>query len=377
MQAFAHCSAATTTRTPRSRSSSGSLGSASGPSSIRTWCTAASEWTSISWRSSATIETAPTCSSSDAARSSISAGVASRPANMPKLTRTSSAGGSCSCTAKASAGLIVTESLVTRNSYGLTFDRFPAETAHRDERAGHAPACDHGDRDGVLPEVVVEDDDVADEPDEVDERERFGDRAEHFRERVRREERAGDERDREVDRVDDGRRSLGAPDDRRQPHAERGERGGAEDQHADERDEVFRDSDVESHPCERDEQDRFEEEDEDDRPEHGGDVRRAREGRRPQPLQDTGLPADDEQEREAGERRRRGAVADHPGEEEEISIRAVDFLATVGGAEDQKEDDRKEKGEERELAAPPEQLLLGPELVQQQPHSPASCVSVR
>ena len=43
-------------------------------------------------------------SRSTAARSSISAGVASRPASMPKLTLTSTAGSSCKCVAKAMGG---------------------------------------------------------------------------------------------------------------------------------------------------------------------------------------------------------------------------------------------------------------------------------
>ena len=64
----------------------------------------ASTCASISCRSSEMIDTSPTSSSSHSASRSISARVASRPAKMPKLTRTSIAGGSWSCTVNAIAG---------------------------------------------------------------------------------------------------------------------------------------------------------------------------------------------------------------------------------------------------------------------------------
>ena len=63
--------------------------------------------------------------------------------------------------------------------------------------------------------------DVADEPDDVNERQRVRDRAQHLRERVGREERSGDERDRQVDRIHDRRRALGGLDRRRQREPQR------------------------------------------------------------------------------------------------------------------------------------------------------------
>src|SRR5262245_50542936 len=119
---------------------------ASGAISIRTWWIEASELSSISWRASATIETALTFSRSCPASSSISAGVASRPANMPKFTRTSSAGGACSWTAKAivSRSDLISDHL-PQSDQDLTLARLPAKAAERDDQAEHAPGGDHRD----------------------------------------------------------------------------------------------------------------------------------------------------------------------------------------------------------------------------------------
>ena len=102
--ALAHCSAASTSRPQSMSSSCASSGSCSGETSIRTWFSDASLSSPISCRSSATIATSPTLGRSVLASSSISAGVAPRPAKTPKFTRTSTPGGSTSRTQNAICG---------------------------------------------------------------------------------------------------------------------------------------------------------------------------------------------------------------------------------------------------------------------------------
>jgi hypothetical protein len=155
------------------------------------------------------------------------------------------------------------------------------------------------------------------------------------------------------------------------------ERPGADEQDDDQREQRAGERNVERDARERDEDRGLEQVDDDDRGEHGRDVRARRERRRAKALQHAGFPPDNEQERQPGECRRGRAVADHAGQQELVAADALDVLVAVGGGEHQIEDDREQEREERELPAPPEELLLGPELMEEKPHSDRSSVSVR
>src|SRR5436190_23633257 len=162
----------------------------------------------MSCRSSATIATSVTLWRSAVARSSISAGVASRPANTPKLTRISSAGGSKVLVAKAIAGS--TDPIVLRGfplRKKLTLARRPPESADCDDRSEEAPGEERGHVSGSVPDLVTLPDDVEDELDEERQREDIRHRLQPPRV-VALEERPREEEHRQVDRVDDRRRAF-------------------------------------------------------------------------------------------------------------------------------------------------------------------------
>src|SRR5206468_3860476 len=140
------------------------------------------------------------------ASSSISAEVASPPAQTPKFTRTSRPGASGLATEKAilgSAGMTSAFPLCR----ALTLLWFPAEAANGDEQAGEAPGGDHGDVDPVGPDLIAVEEHVLHQPDEVGQRQQLGDDLEKAGICVRRPERAREERHRQVDRVHDGGRT--------------------------------------------------------------------------------------------------------------------------------------------------------------------------
>src|SRR4029453_230615 len=161
-------------------------------------------------------------SSSCWARASISAAVAARPANMPKFTRTSSAGGSRPWTAKAR---VPGSDRITRFVPGiderLTLSGLPAEAAQGDNQSGDAP--DGHDRHVVelIPHPVAVDHHVAAQDDQMAERQDLAQPAQDFREGFLREERPRDERDRQVERVHDRRGALGTANERREGDSER------------------------------------------------------------------------------------------------------------------------------------------------------------
>src|SRR6266540_2610267 len=153
----------------------------------------------------------PSSGRSSWASSSISAGVASRPAQIPKLTRTSRPGASGLATENAILGSAYML-LAFPSSRALTLLRLPAEAAHGDEQAGQAPGGDHGDVGPVGPDLLAVEQDVLHQPDEVGERQQLGDDLQDARIRVRRPERAGEEGHREIDGVHDGGRAFGRAD---------------------------------------------------------------------------------------------------------------------------------------------------------------------
>src|SRR5262245_65788279 len=127
------------------------------------------------------------------AKVSISAGVASRPANMPKLTRISRAGGSKVLVAKTSAGSfdpIFSNAFPLRRKLILAGN--PAEVPKREHRPGNAPGEDHGHGLRLVPNLSALEHHVSDEVDEVGQRQDVGHLLEHLREVLLREERAGD-----------------------------------------------------------------------------------------------------------------------------------------------------------------------------------------
>src|SRR3954453_17481901 len=193
MHALAQCSAASTSRPQRMSSSCPSSGRCSGATSIRTWLSEASLSSPISWRSSATIATSPTLGRSALASSSISAGVAPRPAKTPKFTRNSTPGGSTYRTQNAICGSTLITSRIAARRRNLTLARLPAEIAQRDDHAGEAPGGDHGHVRALRPDRLVVQHHVADQPQEVRQRQHVGDRAQELREVLGREECARDE----------------------------------------------------------------------------------------------------------------------------------------------------------------------------------------
>jgi hypothetical protein len=121
--------------------------------------------------------------------------------------------------------------------------------------------------------------------------------------------------------------------------------------------------------------DRLRGEDEERGNEQGADVDGRGKGSGPQALEDAALAPDDEEDRDSGERRRCGAVAEEAGEQDPPGGLPVD-LAGVEGAHEDVEQNREQEREERGLAASPVQELLRFELVEEQPHSSTACCSV-
>src|SRR6266540_1668174 len=153
----------------------------------------------------------PSSGRSSWASSSISAGVASRPAQIPKLTRTSRPGASGLATENATLGSAYIF-LAFPSCSALTLLWLPAEAAHGDDQAGQPPRGDHGDVGPVGPDLLVSEEHVLHQPDEVGERQQLGDDLEDTRIRVRRPERAGEKGHREIDGVHDGGRAFGRAD---------------------------------------------------------------------------------------------------------------------------------------------------------------------
>src|SRR5258708_9550971 len=227
MHVAAHTSAVATIRSP---SASGSVPARSRAISITTWCSDASTSPPNSCRSSETIVNDSTSARSAWARSSISAGVACRPAKTPKFTRTSSAGRSCEWTRKAIRGStsILMPSWYRRNR-NLTLARLPAELPDGyGERAG-APGREHPERRRPRPDQLPAQVDRVDDVDEVLERQDVADHAQEVRIVPGRPERARDERHRQEDEVHDRGRALAGADERRGRDADRREGRRAED----------------------------------------------------------------------------------------------------------------------------------------------------
>src|ERR1700755_323421 len=124
-----------------------------------------------SWRSSATTVNSCTNSFNTAASSSISAGVAWRPAKTPKLTRTSIPGSSCFCTRSEIAGSFSKGPILvfplTHPGEVLTLSRLPAELEHREDEAPGAPGRKHGQIERLRPDGVAVQVDGVHEVDEV------------------------------------------------------------------------------------------------------------------------------------------------------------------------------------------------------------------
>src|SRR5205823_6003721 len=123
-----------------------------------------------SCRSSETIEKAGSSSRRVCARSSISAGVTSRPAKTPKLTRTSRAGSSCSRTQKAIAGSI--------GSGNLPFPRLPPELRCGDHEPGCAPGREDAEGARLRPDRLAPQIGGVDDVEEVLQRQRVAHRPE-------------------------------------------------------------------------------------------------------------------------------------------------------------------------------------------------------
>ena len=240
------------------------------------------------------------------------------------------------------------------------------------------PQHDHTERALLRPQVMVANHHIARQLREVGEREDVCDHAQKTRVALRGEERAGDDRHRQVDDVDDRRRALGRAHKRREPQPHRRERGGADHEGGEQREGPARQRNREEDTADRDDQRRLDQEDDERRPEHREDVGNRGQRRGPHALQDTALPAHDHRDRQAGERGGRDAVADHPRLEERrgADVLLADRVVAVDRAEDQEEDHRQEEGEERRLAAAPEEQLLGAELVQEKLHSTLGYVRV-
>src|SRR6476646_5117561 len=112
-----------------------------------------------SCRSSDTIANDGTMSLSATASSSISAGVACRPAKTPKLTRISMPGSSWSRTSSEMAGsskmgFMPDSYPAGRTQTLLALTRFPAELEDREDQARHAPGAEDSQRFRLRPDAL-------------------------------------------------------------------------------------------------------------------------------------------------------------------------------------------------------------------------------
>ncbi len=148
------------------------------------------------------------------ARSSISAGVALRPANTPKLTRTSRRG-----LVRESAHAEMRSPGSVSVSRGSHRNLNTATTSPATPQAASTPMAG-----GFVQNRVAVQIDRVDEVDEVLERQHVADRAQERRIVARRPEGAREERHRQQDEVHDRGRALAGADERRRRDAERGER---------------------------------------------------------------------------------------------------------------------------------------------------------
>src|SRR3954447_17533771 len=201
-------------RTICSASTSGPSPACSPGTSTTTWWTEASTASPNSCRFSDTIAKDGTKSRSASASSSISAGVACRPAKTPKLTRTSIPGSSCSRTRREMAGSSSNGFMCCsypdgRTPNALTLPRLPAELEDREDQPSQSPGCEDCQRLRLRPDGVPVEVDGVHELDEVRERQHVADRAEDGGITLRRPERAAQERHRQEDEVDDRGGPLG------------------------------------------------------------------------------------------------------------------------------------------------------------------------
>ena len=135
---------------------------------------------------------------------------------------------------------------------------------------------------------------------------------------------------------------------------------------------------VQQEDAEQELRDDLEGDHDDRRADHRGEVGGRGQRRPAYALQEAGLAPDDERDGKAREGVRGHAVAEQPDEEERRRVDALDRLVAVDRADEDEQEDGEEEAEERRLAVPPEELLLGPQLVEEQPHpSPSSRVSSR
>jgi hypothetical protein len=134
---------------------------------------------------------------------------------------------------------------------------------------------------------------------------------------------------------------------------------------------------VEHEAADPDEDRGFDREDDQERDQHRCDVRAGGKRRGADALQRAALAADDEKDREAGEGGRDRAVADHPCQQVVRAGDAAHLVVLRHRSEQQVDDHGQREREERELAAAPEQPVLRPQLVEEQPHSSGSAVSDR
>ena len=250
MQPRAHFSASLTSRLRSDAASTSSRGSTSRGTSMRTWCSEVSVCPPRSCRCSETSVTCSTSASTTRPRSSSSAGVASRPEKTPKLILISMCGRSRPFEANAiGAGSRGPWDLSSpfRRFYALP--RLPAEARGPRNRPERAPGGEHGHSRALVPDLTIAEDDVARQRMKYVSGSTSAITSRKRRIRVSRPERAGDERHRQVDRVDDRRRALGGADDSRQPRARGREgqrrRAGRED----EREDSARERHVEEQPA--------------------------------------------------------------------------------------------------------------------------------
>src|SRR5579859_1498715 len=356
-------------RTIVSASTSAPAPACSRGTSTTTWCTDASASPPNSCRSSATIANSGASFRSARASSSISAGVACRPAKTPKLTRTSMPGSSCSRTRSEMAGSSTSGFMpcpFSGAANSLTSVRLPAEPERREGQARDAPGAEDGECSGLRPEPLPVQVNGVHQLDEVLERQHVPDRAEEGGVVARGAERARQERHRQKDEVDDRRRSLRRADHRGRRRAERCEGGGADHDRGDERADVRGERRAVEGAPDPEQHDRLQREDDQRRDEERADIGRGRERSRTEPLEDPVLPPDDELDRKSRERGVRAAVADQSGEERLRRRHAVDLPGVDRGEQDVQQQ-REEEDEERRLAAPPEDELLGAELVHEEP----------
>jgi hypothetical protein len=210
-----------------------------------------------------------------------------------------------------------------------------------------------------------------DQVDQVRQREHVRDHLQHLRVTARRPERAREERHRQDDQIDDGRRPLGRADERGDAEAEAGEGDPAEEDDWDQGRPALRALCVVEHDAEDHGDHHLQQEHEQRRGQDRREIGRGRQRRRAEPFQDAALAAQHERDRQTAEGRVRTAVADDPDEQPVGRRDAVD-RPVVDRAEQQEQHRREDEDEHGRLAVPPEDQLLQPQLVREDGHAPSS-----